>query len=573
MILLKLSSTNPLFKTINFNPGLNIVAGLQTNRSDKKETYNGVGKSFSLHLAHLLLGAKLDTSSSKGKKIKKFLAEYGDFRLDFKHNGISHYVEKRFSEAAYYLDGKKLSQPKFRKELEAIFLPPSLKEKIKFRQLFNIFARRYGESFYSTPLSQQGRDKHDYYQMFANLQLLGIDTQLVERKKKIKEDLSELKSTQSILENQREKYESQNIKDLEDQVSQLTEDRNNFVIAENFDQLKRSGDLLTENANNIRNEIYKLETSVARKLHNLELSKNININPRTVQNLYEEASFYFSDEVYREIEEVTHFHNELLSNRRERLNREIQTSKESIRSLEKNLKDVEVRRDQILKDLDSKGALEEYNSINETINRLSKEIVELQKFSSMLKELRERETELDLENVNLKSDSLDYLDNEEQRLENIENKYRALVKRFYDNHGGKLKINLTKDAKYLFDIDIDIPRDGSQGVNEVKIFCYDVLLYELNKNLLGFIAHDGYIFSEMDPRQKSTIFKVILEKISSGGLQYFVNIGQSSLEEVLDRDNEINILTNEEKLTIENSVILELFDKNPENWLFGTEFG
>ncbi|PFG51976.1 uncharacterized protein YydD (DUF2326 family) [Marinobacter sp. LV10R520-4] len=573
MILLKLSSTNPLFKTIVFNPGLNIIAGLQISSSNTKETYNGVGKSFTLILVHLLLGAKLDTNSSKGKKIKNFLAEYGEFRLDFKHNGISHYVEKKFSETAYHLNGKQLSQPKFREKLNHIFLPPHLKGKINFRQVFNIFARRHGGSFYASPLTQQGQDRHDYFQKFANLQLLGLDTDLVERKKKIKEDLSDLKNTQTILENQKEKYESKNIKDLEELVNKLTEDRNNFVIAENFDQLKRHGDELTNEANKFRNQIYKLDTSITRKLHNLELSKKININPRTVQSLYEEAKFHFNEKLYRNIEEVTNFHNNLLSNRRERLDQEIQSARNSIKTQDKYLKDVESRRDRILKDLDSRGALEEYNSINETINRLSKEIVELQKFSSMLKELRERETELDLENAKLKSDSLEYLDREEQRLEKIENQYRTLVKKFYDNHGGKLKINLTKDAKYLFDIDIDIPRDGSQGVSEVKIFCYDILLYELNKDLLGFIAHDGYIFSEMDPRQKSMIFKVILEKTKSGTLQYFVNIGQSSLEEVLDKNNQISILTDEEKHLMNRSIILELFDKNPKNWLFGTEFG
>ena len=74
--------------------------------------------------------------------------------------------------------------------------------------------------------------------------------------------------------------------------------------------------------------------------------------------------------------------------------------------------------------------------------------------------------------------------------------------------------------------------------------------------------------SEMDPRQKATIFKVILELIQNYDLQYFINIGESSLEEVLEQ----KILKDSEKEQISKSIILELYDKDPKNWLFGQEF-
>ena len=72
----------------------------------------------------------------------------------------------------------------------------------------------------------------------------------------------------------------------------------------------------------------------------------------------------------------------------------------------------------------------------------------------------------------------------------------------------------------------------------------------------------------MDPRQKATIFKVILELIQNNDLQYFINIGESSLKELLEQ----KILTDSEKEQVSKSIILELYDKNPKNWLFGQEF-
>ncbi|WP_265504993.1 DUF2326 domain-containing protein, partial [Providencia rustigianii] len=158
------------------------------------------------------------------------------------------------------------------------------------------------------------------------------------------------------------------------------------------------------------------------------------------------------------------------------------------------------------------------------------------------------------------------------KLDFIELQFRDLVKTFYDNHGGSLKIKLADDAKYLFDIEIYVPRDKSQGINEVKIFCYDFLLFLLNKNLLGFIAHDGCIFSEMDVRQKATIFKVVLEFVRKYDLQYYVNLSTDTLEQVCDKSNE-GILSSEDITEIKKSVILELSDKDPKSWLFGMQFG
>lgn len=256
-----------------------------------------------------------------------------------------------------------------------------------------------------------------------------------------------------------------------------------------------------------------------------------------------------------------------------RLELEISTLRSEIHELSLTLDKKEKYRDSILKDLDSKGALEEYNSISERIHTIERSISELEKYKNLLESFKREKNELNLKNATLNLNATKYILDSKDYLDLNENKFRSLVKRFYENHGGCFEIKQAEDAKYLFNIDAQIPRDGSQGINEVKIFCYDFLLYELNPELLGFIAHDGCIFSEMDPRQKSMILKVALEYINNNDLQYFINIGQASLDEILDRENKINILTIQEKEYIENSIILKLYDKDPSQWLFGVNFG
>lgn len=240
--------------------------------------------------------------------------------------------------------------------------------------------------------------------------------------------------------------------------------------------------------------------------------------------------------------------------------------------LEQNMQEISTKRDSIIKDLDSSGALEERDSLKDRIKTLEEEQKDLEKYEHILNEFKKDKVQLEMNETIIKKESLSYLEKNHNRFEQIEQKFRGLVKRFYDNTGGSLKIVETPTARYLFDISSDIPKQGSQGVGEVKIFCYDILLYLLNPNLLDFLSHDGCIFSEMDKRQKTMIFKLIIELVQNNSLQYFINVGDSTLNEILDKDSKINILTDEEKKVIESSIILELNDIEPKNWLFGESF-
>jgi uncharacterized protein YydD (DUF2326 family) len=243
-----------------------------------------------------------------------------------------------------------------------------------------------------------------------------------------------------------------------------------------------------------------------------------------------------------------------------------------IEKLQIDMTSISEKRDNILKDLNNRGALEERDTLKDRIKTLEDEKNDLEKYERILREFKKDKSSLKVDDAIIKQESLSYLEKKYKYLENIEKKFRNLVKQFYDTEGGSFRIDEAPTAKYLFNINSHIPKEGSQGVGEVKIFCYDVLLYQLNKDLLNFLAHDGCLFSEMDRRQKSTIFKVILELIKDNNFQYFLNIGENTLKEILDKNNEINILSDEEKETIAKSIILPLSDKEEKNWLFGESF-
>ncbi|MCZ8229479.1 DUF2326 domain-containing protein [Flavobacterium sp.] len=570
MQLLKLTSSNPKFNTINFKKGLNIVVGTQLTKEQKK-SINGIGKSMSLSLIHYLFGSSFKSKSEI--KLKEYLSKYGEFELSFIHKDKEHIIKKNFSQKEYYLDGKKITQTNYPKELNQLFLG-NPETKPSFKQIFNCFARKHSSetSYYSNILTQQARPIEDYHQRYTNLFLLKIDLILVEESYTLKNKLEKLEKAKTTIQEYKKALDSSNINDLKDEIIKLEAQLKNFIIAENFDLLKQKADDLTAQLNEIRNKIFFNDKTLKRKEFSLEDSKNTTIDNSKIENIFNEANFFFKEMVTKRLEEAQEFHTNLISNRKKRLTIEINELKLLLIKLQADKEIISTERDSILKDLNNSGALEERDSIKDRIKTLENQKNDLEKYENILNDFKKDKSNLDVRNAVLKQESIVYLDKNQKEHNEIEKKFRDLVKQFYDNQGGSFKIEEAPSAKYLFNINSHIPKEGSQGVGEVKIFCYDVLLYLLNKNLLNFLAHDGCIFSEMDPRQKTTIFKVILELVKDDNFQYFLNIGENTLNEILNDNNQINILTEVEKETIRKSIRLTLSDKEEKNWLFGESF-
>lgn len=574
MKLSKLYSSNPKFKTIKFNTGINIVAGLQSSHLST-DTYNGIGKSSSLQLIHLMLGGKLDPKYACDRVLKDFLSSYGDFFLDLKVGSIPYTIKVNFSDEIYYLNGKKIGkQSTFSKHICSKITPNS-PSNLSFKQILNCFARRYlpSRNYYSDALQQQGRPAEDFYQRISNLALLGLDVSLAYKFKKIRDELEQIEKAKSALKKANLTENESELRDLEDKRVRLIKEKNNFIIAKNYDQLKEEADTLTEKMNYIRNKVYSNDREIRKKQKLLSDSKEIQpIDLSKVESIFNEAQFHFPELVNKQLKEAQDFHIRMQHSRRERLKVQVESKTNENNEFNKLLSNLENKRDSILKDLNSKGALEEYNSIVDYIRTLESKIAELTSYQTTVNTIEKEQAELENSKASIKLKAVHYIDEQKSYIKNIENKFRSLVLRFYE-HGGALGVQKNPgEAKYLFDIEPYIPKDGSQGVGEVKIFCYDMLLFHLNPKLIGFMAHDSFLFGGVDMRQTRMMFKIALEMCETLGLQYFVNLNKDIYEKLISNEND-GVLSKEEKQDIKNGTILELFDDTPANTLFGKYFG
>lgn len=166
------------FHTINFKEGLNIIVGKQASPHNENDgnTYNGVGKSFVLHLIHFCLG------SNKIDSFTKNLPEWV-FTLEFEVDGKEYFASRNTSEQnRINFCGKDISLKTMRENmLNLCFGISDPPKNMTWNTLFSRFVRRYRSSYsrFDTYIPKES----DYSKLLNTLYLLGIDTTLIVEKK------------------------------------------------------------------------------------------------------------------------------------------------------------------------------------------------------------------------------------------------------------------------------------------------------------------------------------------------------------------------------------------------------
>lgn len=118
-----------------------------------------------------------------------------------------------------------------------------------------------------------------------------------------------------------------------------------------------------------------------------------------------------------------------------------------------------------------------------------------------------------------------------------------------------------------YTIEAKIESDNSDGINNVKIFCYDMtMLFKGHGHNVKFSFHDSRLFDGIDEKHKAEIFKVVNELFSATEFQYIATVNQNQLNEVK------SILTEQEyKEIIEQNTILTLTDEDDSEKLLGVK--
>lgn len=573
MRLIQLRANKESFKTITFNPvGVSLIVGKRHNNDysvNKKGTYNSVGKSLSIALVHFCLGSN---------KISEFETKLSDwiFYLDLKLGEDQFTISRSCAEQnKIYIDNKEHDLESFREFfLNRCFALPEPIKNLTFRTLISRFIRPKKSSY--TSYAKFVDEEQPYARLLNNCFLLGLDPKMLEEKFELKDKWDKIddmrKSVESdpilksFFENDNDEHFEIDIVDLKSKIDKLQKNISEFKIAEDYYEIVKEADKIKSSLKGLENKANSYRIAIA------NIEKSLKITPdvpkKKIIELYKEAEVTLLDHVVKRLEDVESFNKKIINNRTYRLNNERKELERQVSELDSAILKMGKKKDEYMEYLNTRGALDEYAKLNDQLSSYKTKLDSIEKYKNLVSEYKNKQAEIKKKLLDENIRTENYLKDKEELIQNNIRLFKSFTEEFYENKKAGIEIkNNDGTNKTRFDLKAKIDDDKGDGVNDVKIFCFDwTILKGRHNHNVNFLFHDSRLLSEIDSRQVATLFRVAYEQTFSNNLQYIISGNQN----VLDGLKNFYSAEDYEKI-ITNSTILELTDESDESKLLGIQ--
>jgi uncharacterized protein YydD (DUF2326 family) len=569
MRLIELSANQDSFQTVSFNrSGISLIVGKKANPDDhdRKHSTNGVGKSLLLYLIDFCLGAK------ENPELEEKLPEW-EFSLKFELEGEEKTVtRKTIEQDTVSLNGIPLTLENYNKLLlSQVFLIDEKVKYLTFRALIGLFVRQGKGAYVSFEKVNQQENSKTYLLRMAYL--LGLDIELVERKRELKEELDKLSSLQKSFSKEGflreymtgEKDVRLKLKALKSEIADLRGKVENFKVAENYEDIRQQAQATKRQWKKATDRLHRLVNVLSNIEQSLETQPDLDGN--AVARTYESLGRELPDLVVKRLKEVTEFHAELIRTRVQRLTAEKHRIQREQKAVEAQIKELDEAKDNYFQFLGSHGELVEYQALVNSLNVAERQAEKLTEFDELDKQRKERTQKCKLEMLEENIKASEALEASADYIDEVLDIFHDLAQRIWPGKESGLLIRNNEGQNLIrFDIDARIEADASDGVSETKIFCFDMTVMSLQKNhAMRFLAHDNRLFPNIDPRQRAEVFRIAAESGIKFDFQYIATINETDLEAMrseMTDDHEF------ETLFAQNTV-LELTDESAAGKLLG----
>ena len=544
------SANQRSFHVVTFTSGLNVILAERSTTSTEKDTRNGIGKSTLIEIIDFCLGS----GATKGKGLLIEPLEKWAFTLDITLGGNRVKVTRAVADQnMIVVDGPTKGWPEqpdsdeetgkwiFKVErwrsllgMTLFGLPRSVDQlmyKPSYRSLMPYFVRR-GPNAYTSPFSHFRNQKTWNIQLHVAY-LLGMGWEYAARWQRLKDKEEGVKAIEKAIETGAMEGAIGTVGELETQRIQL--EQQTVAAAQALDTFKvhPQYESMQEDANRLTTEVHDLanrNVTDRRRLTRYEESI-IEENPPTtksLERLYEESGLVFPDAVRRTLNEARNFHRQIVSNRSDFLEAEIKRIRQAITEREAKIKDLTEQRAEVLQVLQTHGALQEMTKLQEqnvalrgSLDRVHARLQEMKNLKTTRREVKTAKAELT---------QTAERDHEQRR-----DVWSAAIRLFNENSQalyktpGKLIIDVG-DTGYKYQVDIE--RSGSEGIEKMKIFCFDLALLQLQMQMrkgIDFLIHDTLMYDSVDARQRALAFERAHQVTSALGGQYICTINSDMI--------------------------------------------
>jgi len=577
------SANHPSFHTVTFTTGLNVILAERSEVSTEKDTRNGLGKSTLIEIIDFCLGSR----AKKGEGLLIKPLEQWAFTLEITLSGNRVKVTRAVADHnRIVIDGPTngwIEQPDCdNKSGELIFkverwrqllgwalfsLPRSadqLPYKPRFRSLISYMVRR-GPDAYISPFQHNTKQQNWDIQLHIAY-LLGMNWEFPARLQGLKDRADGVKAIEKAIKTGAMdgaigtvgELETQRIQ-LEQQTASAKEALDTFRVHPQYESVQQDADRLTKE---IHDQINQNVTGKRRLSRYQESIKEEKPPARvSLERLYEESGLVFPDAVKRTLNEARTFHHQIISNRHEFLETEIIRFQKGIDEREARIKELTNQRAELMEVLQTHGALQEMTKLQERyvtlkglLDHVQTRLREVKNLNTTKREIRAKKAEL--------------VQTAEQDHEQRQDVWSEAVRLFNEHSqalyktAGRLVIDVSEKG-YTYNVEIE--RSGSEGIDKMKIFCFDLAVLQLQmqtRHGIDFMIHDTLMYDSVDTRQRALAFQRAHEVTTSLGGQYICTIN-SDMVPTEDFSDDFDF---------QQHVRLTLSDATPSGSLLGIRF-
>ena len=538
------------FQTIVFNPGFNVVVAERTKEATKKDSRNGLGKSTSIEIIHFCLGG------NKGETLNKPQLDDWTFTMDIDIGGKKYLVTRNTKNTnKITIEGdcsdwvikpttdKKtgtqiISRNDWTKILGILMfdLQPiydDYKYIPTFRSLISYFVRKNGQSGAFLNPFQQYKAQLEWDQQVNNSFLLGLGWEYASKWQVLKDRVKVLAQIKQEATAGLISHMIGNIGELESlkirldaQVNQEKGNLDDFKVHPQYHQIEEDANHLTKAIHEYVNQ--NIDDKRLLEHYESSLKEEVDAQPEKVTKIYEEAGLVLPNNITKKINEVLSFHKRVVLNRKEFLSSEIERLKQKIVQREEQTKVFSSKRVELMLTLRSHGALQEYTQLQSNHQSTVAQLKDVSNRLENLKKFEQGRSSINVEHELLLQQAKNDLNERKSQQEEAVLTFNSYSNAMY-SAPGTLSINISKTG---FKFDVNIERSGSQGIGNMKIFCYDLMLAKLwvkKAKSKIFLIHDSIIFDGVDERQKARALQLAKSESEKEGFQYICTMNSDAI--------------------------------------------
>ena len=403
-----------------------------------------------------------------------------------------------------------------------------------FRSMFAYFARRERSGGFHKPM-QQSNEQQVADQQINISYLLGLDWSIPQAWQRVREREKSLEQLRKNLKDGSfgqviEKASALRTKLVvaQDRLERLRRQVASFRVVEEYHALEREASSITRELADIADE----NTLDRRYIDELReaVDEEVPPAPKDLERVYKEAGIILPDLVRKRYDDALVFHESVIRNRQSYLRSDMSAAEHRISEREREQQKLDTRRGEVMNILRSTGALEHFTALQGETAKTEAEVDTLRQKFDTARALESGSLKLKMERTRLQERlSEDYTEQEGAVEDAILTFQRISSELYEDSKTGTFTVNPTENGP---EFQIEFQGSKSKGVNNMQIFCFDMMLTLLSLKRgrsPGFLIHDSHLFDGVDERQVGQALAVGARLAKEHGFQYIVTLNTDDI--------------------------------------------